>query len=116
MTATLQNAPLLRIGIILESFLQPRWVRKSLENVLATGLGTFVLVVKVRPQRTGGSFLYKLYNRMDRRLYPTKATELVDVEDLFSGLSIVGDVDKVAKFNLDLLINFASPELNRKVS
>lgn len=116
MTANIEKPTLVRIGIILESFLQPRWVRRSLENVLATGLGTFVLVVKVRPQRTGGSFLYNLYNRMDRRLYPTKATELVDVEDLFSALPVVGDVEKVAKFNLDLLINFASVELNGKVS
>jgi len=116
MTANIEKPTLLRIGIILESFSQPRWVRKSLENVLATGLGTLVLAVQVRPQRTSGSLLYKLYNRMDRRLYPTTATELVDVEDLFRGLTVVGDVDEVAKFNLDLLINFASPQLNRKVS
>src|SRR5215217_3410814 len=110
MTANIEKPTLLRIGIILESFSQPRWVRKSLENVLATGLGTLVLAVQVRPQRTSGSLLYKLYNRMDRRLYPTTATELVDVEDLFRGLTVVGDVDEVAKFNLDLLINFASPQ------
>ena len=116
MTATFEKPTLLRIGIIIESFLQPRWVRKSLENVLATGLGAFALVLKVEARRSGGSFLYKLYNRMDRRLYPTKATELVNVEDLFSEVPVIEDVEKVAEFNLDLLINFAAPEWNKKVS
>jgi hypothetical protein len=96
--------------------LQPRWVRKSLENVLATGLGEFVLVVKVEAKRSGGSFLYNLYNRMDRRLYPTKATELISIEDLLSEVPVIEGVEKVAEFNLDLLINFASPEWNKKVS
>ena len=116
MTANVET-PFPRTGIIIESFSQPRWVRKSLENVLATGLGTFALVVKVRPQKnSGGSFLYKLYNRMDRRRFPTTATELVDVEDLFRDVPVIDEVDRVAEFNLDLLINFASSDWNGKVS
>ncbi|HSE19147.1 MAG TPA: hypothetical protein VLB46_18950 [Pyrinomonadaceae bacterium] len=116
MTAHAEKPTLLRIGIIIESFLQPRWVRKSLENVLATSLGEFASLVKVEAKRSGGSFLYKLYNRMDRRLYPTTATGLVSIEDLFSEVPVIEDVEKVAGFNLDLLINFASTEWNRKVS
>ena len=34
MTAQVEKPPLLRIGIIIESFLQPRWVRKSLADAL----------------------------------------------------------------------------------
>jgi len=117
MTAHTEKPTLLRIGIIIESFSQPRWVRKSLEQVLATGLGEFALVIKVRPQKnTGGSFLYKLYNHMDRSRFQATATELVNIEDLFSEVPIVEDVEKVAEFNLDLLINFASPEWNRSVA
>jgi hypothetical protein len=116
MTATLQKPPLLRLGIIIESFSQPRWVRKSLENLIATGLGQFALVVKVEAKRHGSGLLYKFYNRMDRRLYPTTATELVDIEDLFSDVPVIEDVEKIAEFNLDLLINFASTEWNKKVS
>src|SRR4026207_2491192 len=130
MTANAEKPTLLRIGIIIESFPQRRWVRKSLENVLATGLGTFALVVKVEAKRNPESFLYKLYNRMDRRRFPptapapahvdqlynrmdrrrfpTTATELVNVEDLFNEVPVVEDVEKVAEFDLDLLINFAS--------
>src|SRR6185503_6897403 len=107
----------LRIGVIIESFSQPRWVRKSLENALATGLCTFAMVVRVKPPKTtGGSLLYKLYDHMDRKLFPTAATELVSVEDLFSEAASITDVDKISEFNLDLLINFASSEWNEKLS
>lgn len=117
MTVKAEKPTSLRIGIIIDSFLQPRWVRKSLENALATTLCTFAVVVKIKSQtKSGGSLLYKLYDRMDRRLFPTAATELVSVEDLFSGVAVIEDVDRIAEFNLDLLINFAAPEWNEKVS
>jgi len=106
----------IKIGIIIESFLQPRWVRKSLEQALATGLCTFSLVVTVNPKKDSGSLLYKLYDRMDRRCFPTPATELVSVEDLFSEATVIEDADKIAEFELDLLINFASYEWNHRVS
>src|SRR5215218_4577259 len=115
MTVQAEKPTLLRAGVIIESFSQPRWVRKSLENALATGLCTFAVVVKVEPARTtGGSWLYKLYDRMDRRLFPTAATELVSVADLFGGVTVIEDVAALAEFNLDLLINFASLEWNEK--
>jgi len=117
MTVQTEKPTLLRIGIIVESFSQPRWVRKSLENALATNLCTLALVVKVKARRTGeGSLLYKLYDRLDRRLFPTAATELVSVEDLLSEATMTEDADKIAGFHLHLLVNFASPEWNERVS
>jgi hypothetical protein len=117
MTVQAAKPTLLRIGIVIESFLQPRWVRKSLENALATNLCTFALVVKVKPQRTaGGSLLYKLYDRVDRKLFPTAATELVSVEDLFSEAAVIEDAGKTSESKLDLLINFASSDWNEKLS
>lgn len=117
MTVQPEKIPLLRIGVIIESFSQPRWVRKSLENALATKLCTFAVVVKVKPQtNSGGSLLYKLYDRLDRRVFPTAATELVSVEDLFSEATVIEDVSKLVEFDLDLLINFAATEWNQKVS
>jgi hypothetical protein len=116
MTATHAKPRLLRIGIIIESFSQARWVRKSLENVLATGIGQFALVVKVEAKKSGDGLLYKFYNRLDRRRFPTTATELVDIQDLFNEVSVIEEVNKVAEFNLDLLMNFASTEWNRRVS
>ena len=117
MTVQAEKPTLLRIGIIVDSFSQPRWVRKSLENALATNLCTFAIVVKVKPRRTSdGSLLYKLYDRMDRKLFPTAASELVSVEDLFTEAAVIEDVSKIAEFDLDLLINFAATEWNKKVT
>jgi hypothetical protein len=117
MTVQAAKPTLLRIGIIIDSFLQPRWVRKSLENALATNLCTFAVVVKVKPQRTsGGSLFYQLYDRMDRRLFPAAATEPVSVEDLFSDTAVIEDVDKIPESDLDLLINFSSTEWNEELS
>ena len=112
-----EKPAIFRTGVIIESFLQPRWVRKSLENALATKLCTLALVVKVEPQNSSsGSLLYKLYHRMDRRFFPTPATELVSVEDLFSEATVINDVSKIVEFDLDLLINFAAAEWNQRVS
>ncbi|HWF88045.1 MAG TPA: hypothetical protein VN659_04395, partial [Pyrinomonadaceae bacterium] len=112
-----EKPAIFRTGVIIESFLQPRWVRKSLENALATKLCTLALVVKVEPQNSSsGSLLYKLYHRMDRRLFPAAATELVSVEDLFSEATVINDVSKIVEFDLDLLINFAAAEWNQRVS
>lgn len=117
MTVKPEKPALLTIGVIIESFLQPRWVRKALENALSTKLCKFALVVKVKPRtNSSGSLLYKLYDRVDRRLFPTAATELVSVEDLFSEAAVIQDVSKIAEFDLDLLINFASLEWNQRVS
>jgi hypothetical protein len=117
MTVQIEKPTLLRIGIIVESFLQPRWVRKCLEDAIVTGCCTFAVVVKVKPRgSSGGGLLYKLYDRMDRRLFPTEATQLVSVEDLFVDAVVIEDADKLAEFELDLLINFASLEWNKTVS
>lgn len=116
MTVQSEKPPLFRIGLIIESFEQPRWVRKSLEDLLATGLCTFAVVFKVEQRNDNSGLLYKLYNHLDRRLYPTTAIEPVSVEDLFREVPVVEDIDELAKFHPDLLINFASREWNKKLS
>ena len=112
-----EKPALFRTGVIIESFLQPRWVRKSLENALATKLCKFTLAVKVTPPtKSGGSLLYKLYDRIDRRLFPTAAMERVSVEDLFSEASVIEVISNIVEFDLDLLINFAAIGWNKRVS
>src|ERR1044071_8896404 len=111
--------PLLRVGIIIDSFVQPRWVRKSLENVLAAGVSTFELVVKVPAEENiEESLLYTLYNRMDRRVFVAKrdAMEPVSIEDLVGSLpSLQADeTDKIKAFNLDVLISFAQTDLKAR--
>lgn len=99
--------------------MQPRWVRKSLENVLAADVSTFELVVKVPPEKnTGESLLYKLYNRMDRSMFAVtpEALEPVSIEDLLDSLPVlsIAELEKIAACNPDVLLNFGPRELNSK--
>lgn len=105
-----QPAPL-RIGIIIDSLVQPRWVRRALEKVLASGVARIELVVKVDRRDDKSSLLYKLYNRVDRSLFQADALELVSVEDLLEPATVSNEI---TQSDLDVLVNFATPELNAK--
>ena len=96
----------LRVGLIVDSFVQPRWVRRALEKVFALDIARVELVVKVEPRKKDGSLLYQFYNRIDSSLFKADALELVSVEDLFHGKNAN------EKTELDVLVNFASPDLN----
>lgn len=103
-----QPAPL-RIGIVIDSFVQPRWVRRSLEKVLASGVARIELVVKVDPKRDKRSLLNELYNRVDRKLFAADALEPTSIEDLLGkGFQQNEGAD------LDVIVNFAGNELNAK--
>jgi hypothetical protein len=108
-----QPAPL-RIGIIIDSFVQPRWVRRSLEKVLASTVARIELVGKVDQQDDRSSLLYKLYNRVDRSLFEADALELVSVEDLLDGVAVGEELEQIKAAGLDVLINFGPKELNAK--
>jgi hypothetical protein len=116
MTARVATSSPLKVGIIIDSFVQPRWVRKALENVLAAGVATFELVVKVSAEKSSGeSLLYKLYRLMDRRMYAAAidALEPVSIEDLVGALPSAGP-DEISAGDLDVLISFVPTELQSK--
>lgn len=116
MRAPIAKSPLLRVGIIIDSFEQPRWVRKALENVVAAEVATFDLVVKADSEKDNGeSFLYKLYNGMDRRMWPTSpdALELVSIKDLVGSLPSL-PANELSQTDLDVLLSFGPTELNSK--
>lgn len=98
----------LRVGLIIDSYMQPRWVRRCLEKILASPVARVEVVVKVEPRKNDGSLLYKLYNRIDSRLFKADALELVSVEDLFHQQNII----EKTNVELDVLVNFGPPELN----
>src|SRR5215213_5865342 len=119
MTVQVDKSAPFRVGIIIESFVQPRWVRKALEKVLGAAVSTFELVVKVPAEKDSGtSLLYKLYNRMDHRLFHARldALELVSIDDLVGSLPIVSpdELEKIRAFDLDVLLSFGPGELNAK--
>jgi hypothetical protein len=114
MTAQVDQHTPLRVGLIIDSFVQPRWVRRAIEKILATGVAKVELVVKVdEVRKEDKSLLYKLYDRIDRRLFAADALEPTNIEELFDSKTISNDVETA---NLDVLINFGPTELNEKFS
>jgi hypothetical protein len=104
----------LRVGLIVDSLTQPRWVRQCLENILATGVAEFAILVKVEPQEEKSGLLYKLYSRLDRTLFPAEALDQLGIEDLLTSVPKGAELAQVEAANLDVLINFACPDLNFK--
>jgi hypothetical protein len=79
------TAPL-RIGLIIDSVVQPRWVRACLEKMLATGVVSLEVIARPSQQtRDDRGLLYQLYNSIDRVFFPADAVESVSVEDLLTG-------------------------------
>lgn len=104
----------LKLGIIVDSLTQPRWVRRCLEKILASGVASVETVVQVEPRKNNGSLLYKLYNRIDSRLFAADALEFVDIEDLLPREAVEqgSKIIKSADLDLDVVVNFGPPELN----
>jgi hypothetical protein len=89
-------------------------VRKALENVVAAEVSTFELVVKVASEKDNGqSLLHKLYNGMDRSMWPSSpdALELVSIKDLVDSLPSLTP-DELKQMDLDVLLSFGPTELN----
>ena len=105
----------LRIGLIIDSFVQPRWVRRAIEKVVASKVANVELVVRVSEGKVDkSSLLYKLYDRIDRSLFAADARELVNIEDLLTGVTVRQGFDGLKAADLDVLINFGPRELNAK--
>src|SRR5687767_4200325 len=105
-----------RVGLIVDSFVQPRWVRRCLEKIVASGVARFELVVKVAPRKNERSFLFQLYNRIDSRLFAADALELSSIEDLLQGVAVregfknikSADLERadLERADLDVFVNF----------
>ena len=107
--------------MIIDSFVQPRWVRKSLEDILAADVSVFTLLVKVTPEKKNrNGLLYKLYQRMDRRFFsaPAPALELVGIDDLVGSCPVLlpHEYENIKAFNLDVLMNFGPTEFNAQLA
>ena len=125
----------LRVGLLLDSYDQPRWIQRVILDVQSSSVAEVVLVVKnghVPQERTGFMrrlwkqrklLLYKLYTRLDQRLFTLEpdAFEPVGVADLldsvpeivvsptmerFSDSFLPEDVEAVGAHNLDVALRF----------
>jgi hypothetical protein len=103
----------LRVGLVVDSFVQPRWVRRCLDKIVASGVASVELVVKVAPRKSvTGGVLYRLYNGIDSRLFAADALELSSIEDLLKGVAVEEGFSRKKSADLDVIVNFASREMN----
>jgi hypothetical protein len=121
MTVQVDRPTALRVGLIIDSFVQPRWVRNSLEDILAADVSEFALLIRVTPEKkTRDSLLYKLYQRMDRSFFraPATALELVGIDDLVGSCPVLlpSELENIKAFNLDVLVNFGPTAFNSKLA
>ena len=123
----------LRIGLLLDGLMVPRWFRRALEKTLSLPGVQLVLVVLNRPQETGRSKTYGLLERLSRAFYRryqrwdrarhvprgSDALEEVSIEDLIGDAPRLlvepnrkkcsdwigkSDLEKIASYEPDLLV------------
>lgn len=126
--------PPLRVGFLLDSLTQPRWVFKIINDICSSDFVQICLVVKNEAetsQRRGrlqsywknrNYLLYALYNRIDARTSLTEANafEEVDTSELLGAVPVLGvtpvmkkfsdwfpddAVQKIRSYNLDVVIS-----------
>jgi hypothetical protein len=104
----------LRIGLLLDSFTQPRWVYSVINDIQNSSIATICLVVKNEApdqQQSAGRLrsywknrdylLYALYNRLDARVPPggADAFETLDVQELLAECPVFGVVPVMKRFS-----------------
>lgn len=110
------TAPL-RIGLIIDSVIQPRWVRACLEKILATNIVSLELIARANQQpNDDDGFLYRLYDRIDRMFFAADALDTVSVEDLLTGRVVEEGFERIKTANLDVIVNFGSMECNAELA
>src|SRR5688572_29794535 len=120
--------PRLRIGVLADGLLQPRWVYRTIEGIRSSSVAEVVLAVVDATSvggtaRTRGSraHLYKLYTRLDDPAFSTREDSArpdpfgrLGIESLIGRhpLLVVGDgrsgwseadVDRIREYDLDVL-------------
>jgi hypothetical protein len=93
----------LRVAVLINSYTQPRWIHKVISDIVASSVATVVLIIKNdgsgegRPSvkrlaelyKQRHNFLYKVYSRLNARLFIEKpdAFEKVSIEPLVANIS-----------------------------
>jgi hypothetical protein len=125
----------LRVGLLVDSFVQRRWICKIVEDIQASGIAEIVVVIKNAAQSPAGQghfksywrnrryLLYTLYEKIDNRrvkltpdaFAPTDLKTLVgDVPVIevtpemkaYSDWFSAGDIKRIREFDLDVALSF----------
>jgi len=129
----------IRVGVMIDSFVQPRWVEKVIEDVAFSGVAGISLIVKTNLHRNRATAIrdvlrrlnelfYSCYSRIDRLLFGAAgdAFTMVDLtpillrhpvmtasgeQDLESSEFSAADVEEIKAYDLDVLLNFSGRTL-----
>src|SRR5689334_11493490 len=113
MTTPVDQPRPLRIGLIIDSFMQPAWVRRAIEKVLTSSVAKVELVVQAgESNKHGSALLFKVYERLDRKMFAADALELGSIEEVLKGTAQAVGFEQIKAADLDVVINFAARELN----
>src|SRR5258705_4793639 len=101
----------LRIGLLVDSLMQPRWIRKVIEDIAASSFCQIALVVRNEHIEFRGTslsarwrrrqfLLFGIYTRLDNKITKVapNAFELVDISDLCEGVPVLGVSPTMKKF------------------
>ena len=84
--AAAQGAPArLRVGVLADSLLQPRWAVDGLRKIVDSGVGDIVVIAEVGRPRDAAPLLWRAYCAIDTRLFGSSPDPL-ERTDLAAGL------------------------------
>ncbi|HYK20032.1 MAG TPA: hypothetical protein VEV42_04815, partial [Pyrinomonadaceae bacterium] len=127
--------PPIRVGLLLDSFTEPKWVSNIIRDIKSSGFAEIGVVIKneaesAPPQSRFKSYwqnrsylLYALYSRLDQRvaLEGEQAFEDTDLTDLLTDIPVVGvqpimkkfsdwfppeAIEQIRTYDLDVAISF----------
>ena len=111
-TASANSKHPLRVGLLIDSLTQPKWVFHIIKEIQSSEIAEVCLVIKnettavplgrLRSYWKNRSYLlYSLYNRLDEFIPSVKedAFEETDVEKLLAGVPVVGVMPVMKKFS-----------------
>jgi hypothetical protein len=126
------SSPVIRVGIIVDSFFQPRWVHAIVDDIQSSSHASIRLVVIRQPEQgawqsfKGFHFLlYSAYSHLDNfkakvssdalermNLYPlvsnSDVLKVVPIEEQGVECFREQDIDKIRSFNLDVIVYFGA--------
>ena len=124
----------LRVGLLVDSFVQRRWICKIVEDIQASGIAEIVVVIKNAAQSPAQSrfksywrnrqyLLYTLYEKLDNRRVKVSpdAFAPTDLKPLVADVPVIevtpemkaysdwfpaADIERIREFDLDVALSF----------
>jgi len=133
MTTTVNSKRRLRVGLLLDSFIQPKWVFNIIKELQGSSFAEICLIIKnettVQPQSRLSKYwqnrkylLYAFYNRIDAQARIQKdALQEINLHEIVANVPVIGvqpvmkkysdwfpeaAIEKIRAFDLDVALSF----------